>query len=126
MRRSRLSRSGLRGVAPKHHSVHFKTKLRHALAHISATTGHPIHVLEQKFMANFHKMPLDKQNAVTTGVLTGGMFSSMLVAGVALGAPSLGLSLGLPALSYVVVSDVRAKREMAKQRKLIEETKKEV
>jgi hypothetical protein len=119
MRRSRLSRSvkigGKSGSYAGYHPK-FKTRLRNELRKISRATGHPIHVLEERFMSDFRKMPLDRQYAVSQGVGMGGLYASMLVAGSVFGAPLLGATAGIPIVAMVAGKDIYERRKMKKGR----------
>lgn len=78
MKRTHLQRSGHAGVA---HHIRFRTKLRHALHHISHETGEPIHRLEAKVMEKYEALPWQKRAAFSNAVVLGGMSSAILAVG---------------------------------------------
>jgi len=77
MKRSRLSRS----VKSYDHHLRFRTKLRHALHHISRETGEPVHKLEANVLAEYEKLPWQKRYAFRNAVVLGGLSSAILAVG---------------------------------------------
>ena len=121
MKRARL-KSGMKThsktrLHSSHHHPHFKTQLKHLVSKIADETGHPFEVLEERFMIQFHKLPLKKQYAVSHGVGIGGMYATAIVAGTLLGSPVLGALYGVPMVAVAAGQDISMRRKLSQKEK---------
>jgi len=108
MRRSHLPRV----AHAAHHHVRFRTKLRHALHHVSRETGEPIHKLEAKVMKEYNKLSPSERYSFEEGVLIGGVTSTLLTIGAFVPAvlPAMAIPFGITA-GVRLREDVQRRRE---------------
>jgi hypothetical protein len=109
-KRSRLPKSA--GSLPHH--PHFHHHLSRELHNLSHATGHSFSVLHDKFMCSYEAMPMNKRYAVSQGIGMGGLYASLLVAGILFGVPIVGAATGVPMVAAVAGKDIYARRQEKK------------